>query len=153
MSNPFPSAAPSCCTPRLREQAPPTATALRLGALLTLVLAAALTHAESPFEKRYQGRGDGRLDFQLFELGDGSGAHFVVADTAIPNECTGEPRGLATPGGPRALVLTRKPSGSEEACTLRLRFGPNAERVRAEEQGCGDFHGASCAFGGALTRR
>lgn len=121
--------------------------------MLALTLAAAPAHADSPFEGRYQGRGDGRLDLHVFEFGDGSGAHFVIAETAIPNECTGELRGLAKPGRAGALVLTRKEKGSDEACTLTLRFGPDRKRVRVEEQGCGDFHGASCAFGGALARR
>ncbi|TXN82707.1 hypothetical protein [Methylobacterium sp. WL8] len=121
--------------------------------LIALALVAPPARADSPFEGRYQGRGEGRLDLQVFELGDGSGAHFVVASTALPNECTGELRGLAKPGGPGALVLTRKETGSEEVCTLTLRFGSDRKRVRAEEQGCGDFHGTSCAFNGALTRR
>ncbi|GJE41587.1 hypothetical protein [Methylobacterium soli] len=153
MSSPVPYPAPSRSTPRLRGQAHPAAIALRLGALLTFLLAAAPAHADSPFEGRYQGRGDGRLDLQVFDLGDGSGAHFVVAGTAVPNECTGELRGLAKPSGQGSLVLTRKESGSEEACTLTLRFGPDRKRARMEEQGCGDFHGTSCAFDGALTRR
>ncbi|KOX53561.1 hypothetical protein ADL19_15825 [Streptomyces purpurogeneiscleroticus] len=153
MSSPTASPAPSRRTPRLHEQAHPAATALRIGALLTLVLAATPAPAGSPFEGRYQGRGDGRVDLQVFDLGDGSGVHFVVAGTAVPNECTGELRGLANRGGQWGLVLTRKESGSEEACTLTLRFGSDRKRVRVEEQGCGDFHGTSCAFGGDLTRR
>ncbi|KQP07884.1 hypothetical protein ASF28_12350 [Methylobacterium sp. Leaf99] len=121
--------------------------------LLTFALVAASAHAESTFEGRYQGRGDGRLNLQVFDLGDGRGAYFVVADTAIPNECTGELRGLAITNGVGALVLTRKKKGSEEACILTLRFGPVRKRVRIEEHGCDGFHGTSCAFIGALTRR
>lgn len=120
---------------------------------MLLALAAAPARAESPFEGRYQGRGEGRLNLQVFELGDGSGAHFVVAGTAIPNACTGELRGLAKPGGSGALVLIRRESGSEEVCALTLRFGPDRKRVQMEERDCGDFHGTSCAFDGALTRR
>lgn len=153
MSSPFRHPAPNRRMPHLRGRVHPVAAALRLGALLAFTLAAAPSRAESPFEGRYQGRGEGRLDLQVFELGDGSGTHFVIAGTAIPNECTGELRGLTKPAGARALVLTNKEKGSEEACTLTLRFDPDRKRVRMEEQGCGDFHGTSCAFGGALTRR
>lgn len=130
---------------------PPATAALRLAVLLALVPAP--VRAESPFEGRYQGRGEGRLDLQVFEFGDGSGSHFVVAGTAIPEQCTGALRGLAKPAGPGALMLTSKDSGSDEVCTLTLRFGPDRKRVRMEERGCGDFHGTSCAFDGALTRR
>ena len=153
MSSPCRHPAPNRRMLHLRGRVHPVAAALRLGALLALTLAAAPARADSPFEGRYQGRGEGRLGLQVFELGDGSGAHFVIAGTAIPNECTGELRGLAKPSGSGTLVLTRKEKGSEEACTLTLRLGPNAKRVRMEEQGCGDFHETSCAFDGALTRR
>lgn len=140
--------------PFLCGRADPITTALGLGVLLSLTLATAPAQAAgSPFEGRYQGRGEGRLDLQVFDLGDGSGTHFVVANTAMLNQCTGELRGLAKPGGPRALILTRKESGSEDVCTLSLRFGSDRKRVQIEEQGCGDFHGTSCAFDGVLTRR
>lgn len=142
---------PICHMPLPYRLPLPATAALRLAVLLALVPAP--VRAEAPLEGRYQGRGEGRLDLQVFELRDGSGAHFIVAGTAIPNECTGELRGLARPSGQGALVLTRKENGSEEACTLTLRFGPDRKRVRMEEQGCSDFHGTSCAFGGALTRR
>lgn len=138
--------------PRSRGHAHPGTIALRIGTLLAFALAAP-AWADSSFEGRYQGRGDGRLDLRVFEFGDGSGAHFVIVETAIPNECTGELRGLAKPGGMGALVLTRKEKGADEACNLILRFGSDRKRVRVEEQGCGDFHGTSCAFGGTLTRR
>ncbi len=49
-------------------------------------------------------------------------------------------------------MLTRKDKGSDETCTLTLRFSPDRKRVRIEERRCGNFHGTSCAFGGALTR-
>ena len=88
----------------------------------------------------------------MFEFGDCSGAHFVVVGTAIPDQCTGELRGLAKPGDPGALMLTRKDKGSDETCTLTLRFSRDRKRVRIEERRCGNFHGTSCAFGGALTR-
>lgn len=140
-------------TLRLHRPAHPATPALRLGALALLALTAAPARAESPFEGRYQGRGEGQLDLQVFEFGDGSGSHFVVAGTAIPDQCTGELRGLAKPAGPGALALTRKDSGSDETCTLTLRFGPDHKRVRMEERGCSDFHGPACAFDGALTRR
>lgn len=141
----------ACSMSRFRRLSHPATPALRLAMLLAL--AAAPARAESPLEGRYQGRGEGRLDLQVFELGDGSGSYFVVAGTAIPEQCTGELRGLAKPAGPGALALTRKDSGSDEVCTLTLRFGPDRKRVRMEERGCGDFHGTSCAFDGALTRR
>ncbi|MCY1644016.1 hypothetical protein [Methylorubrum sp. SL192] len=139
--------------PRVRRHMHAATTALRFGVLVALAVTAMPAHADSPFEGHYQGRGEGRLDLQVFELGDGSGTHFVVAETAIPNECTGELRGLAKPGGAGVLTLNRKGSGSEEICALTLRFGSDRKRVRMEEQGCGDFHGTSCAFAGALTRR
>ncbi|WP_298951127.1 hypothetical protein [uncultured Methylobacterium sp.] len=153
MSSPLLFLAPSRSASRLRQQTHTTAIALRLGALLTLVLIAAPVHAESPFEGRYQGRGEGRLNLQVFNLGDGSGTHFVVAETAIPNECTGELRGLAKSGGAGVLLLTRKVSDSEKICTLTLRLSSDRKRVRMEEKNCGDFHGTSCAFDGAMTRR
>lgn len=140
---------------KLRHRGPahPAATALGLGVLMSLALARAAAKAEAPFEGRYHGRGEGRLDLQVFEFGDGSRNHFVVAGTAIPDQCTGELRGLAKPAGPGALELTRKDSGADEVCTLTLRFGSDCKRVRMEERGCGDFHGPACAFDDALTRR
>lgn len=140
-------------TTRHNRRVHPITTALRLGVLMALALATASARAEPPFEGRYQGSGEGRLDLQVFEFGDGSGSHFVVAGTEIPEQCTGELRGLAKPAGPGALVLTRKDRGLDDTCTLTLRFGPDRRRVRMEERGCGDFHGTSCAFDGALTRR
>ena len=137
-------------TPRHRRLAHLVTIAPRFGILMSLAFATVPAQAVSPFEGRYKGRGEGRLDLQVFELGDGSGAHFVVAGTAIPDQCTGELRGLAKPGGPGALMLTRKDKGSDETCTLTLRFGPDRKRV--QERRCGDFHGTSCAFDGALTR-
>ncbi|CAO4132636.1 hypothetical protein [Methylorubrum extorquens] len=139
--------------PRVRRQMHATRTVLRLGVLVALTVTAMPAQADSPFEGRYQGRGEGLLNLLVFELGDGSGTHFVVAEMAIPNECTGELRGLAKSGSAGVLVLSRKGSDSEEICTLTLRFGSDRKRVRMEEQGCGDFHGTSCAFAGALTRR
>lgn len=105
-------------THRHRDPAAPALTAFRLGMLLSLALAAAPARAEAPLEDRYQGRGDGRVDLQMFEFGDGSGARFVITGTAIPNECTGELRGLAKTGSAGALVLSLKDKGSDEACTL-----------------------------------
>jgi hypothetical protein len=111
--------------------------------------------AESKLEGRFKRRGEGRVDLQVFALGTKGpdDEHFVVAGTAIPSECTGELCGLAEPGGTGVLVLTLKEKGLEEACILTLRYGPDRKRVRVEEQGCSDFHGTSCALGGALIRR
>lgn len=152
---PSPSRHPTPIRRTLRRRGPAhlVTTALRLGLLISLGLAAEPVRAGSPFDGRYQGRGEGRLDLQVFEFGDGSGSHFVVANTAIPDQCTGELRGLAKAAGPGALALTHKDSGSDETCTLTLRFGPERRRVRMEERGCSDFHGSACAFDGTLTRR
>jgi hypothetical protein len=128
-------------------------TALRFGVLVALVVTAVPAQADSRFEGRYQGRGEGRLSLKVFEARDGTDAHFVIAETAVPDVCTGELIGIGRRSGPSTLVSSHKASGSDEACTLTLRFGSDRKRVRMEGHGCGDFHGTSCAFVGALTRR
>ncbi len=125
--------------------------ALVLGLLITL--AGAPAFAASQFEGRYQGRGEDQLALQVFALDDGSDAHFVLAETALPNQCTGDLRGLARPSGPMTLVLRKTEPGAEEACTLTLRFSVDHARVRMEETGCSYYHGAACAFEGSLRRR
>lgn len=122
-----------------------------LGALIALVGAPA--SAVSPFEGRYQGRGEGQLALQVFALGDGSDTYFVLAETALMNQCTGDLRGLARPSGPMTLVLRKTEPSAEEACTLTLRFSADRARVRMEEKDCSDYHGAACAFDGSLKRR
>lgn len=128
-------------------------TALRLGVLLSVTLAAAPASATSPFEGRYQGRGEGRLDLQVFESGDGSDAHLVIAETTIPNECTGEVRGLASRSSAGTLRLRKRSADAETTCEITLRYSPDYARVEMSADGCGDFHGTSCNFIGALKRR
>lgn len=125
--------------------------ALVLGVLIALVGAPAF--AASPFEGRYQGRGEGQLALQVFALDDGSDTHFVLAETALPNQCTGDLRGLARPSGPMTLVLRKTEPGAEETCTLTLRFSADRARVRMEEKDCSTYHGTACAFDGSLKRR
>ena len=139
--------------PRVRRYMHATTTALRLGVVIALTVTAMPAQADPPFEGRYQGRGEGRLSLKVFEARDGTDTHFEIAETAVPNVCTGELIGIGRRSGPSTLVSSHKASDSEEVCTLTLRFGSNSKRVQMEEQGCGDFHGTSCAFVGALTRR
>lgn len=121
------------------------------GLFITLLSAPAF--AASSFEGRYQGRGEGQLSLQVFALDDGSDTHFVLAETALMNQCTGDLRGLARPSGPMTLVLRKTDPGAEEVCTLTLRFSPDHARVRMEEKGCTYHHGMACAFDGSLKRR
>lgn len=139
--------------PRVRRHMHAATTALWLGVLVALAVTAMPAQADSPFEGRYQGRGEGRFSLKVFEARDGTDAHFVIAETAVPNVCTGEFTGIGRRCGPSTLVSSHKASDSEEVCTLALRFGSDRKSVRMEEQGCGDFHGASCAFAGGLIRR
>ncbi|GJD91399.1 hypothetical protein BHAOGJBA_4947 [Methylobacterium hispanicum] len=118
-----------------------------------MALAGAPASAASPFEGRYQGRGEGQLALQVFALDDGSDAHFVLAETALMNQCTGDLRGLARPSGPMTLVLRKTEPGAEETCTLTLRFSADRARARMEERDCSTYHGAACAFDGSLKRR
>ena len=145
---PHPSTAP---LPVRSARFQPRTSTVALGALIALAGAPAL--AASPFEGRYQGRGEGQLALQVFALDDGSDAHFVLAETALMNQCTGDLRGLARPSGPMTLVLRKTEPGAEEACTLTLRFSADRARVRLEERGCSTYHGATCAFDGSLKRR
>lgn len=143
---------PSALLPRVRPvHFQRRTSALALGVLITL--AGAPASAASPFEGRYQGRGEGQLALQVFALDDGSDTHFVLAETALPNQCTGDLRGLARPSGPMTLVLRKTEPGAEETCTLTLRFSADRARVRMEEKDCSTYHGAACAFDGSLKRR
>lgn len=121
--------------------------------LLLAALISAPALAVSPFEGQYQGRGEGRLQLRVFEVGDGTGAHFIIAETAIPNACTGELIGMGRPSGAGVLILHQTDSDADEVCTLTLRFSPDGKRVRMTPQGCGYFHGTSCDFDGELSRR
>ena len=134
----------------------PVRSQLRTSAIILSVLstlASSPAFAASPFEGRYQRRGEGQLALQVFKLDDGSDAHFVLAETALMNQCTGDLRGLARPSGPMTLVLRKMEPGAEETCTLILRFSADHAWVRMEEKGCSYYHGAACAFDGSLKRR
>ncbi|MEA1835138.1 hypothetical protein U8607_23920 [Methylobacterium durans] len=124
-----------------------------LAVALLIALSTESALAISPFEGRYHGPGEGRLDLQMYKLGDGSDIHFVIAETTIPNECSGEVRGLAMASGQGTFVLRQKDKDGDEVCTLTLRFSPDGKRVRMTQQDCGNFHGASCDFVGTLKRR
>lgn len=134
----------------------PVRSQLRTSAIILSVLstlAGAPAFAASPFEGRYQGRGEGQLSLQVFKLDDGSEAHFVLAETARANQCTGDLRGLARPSGPTTLVLHKTDPDAEESCRLTLRFSPDHTQVRMEATSCSNYHGMACAFDGSPKRR
>lgn len=126
-----------------------------LNGLLVLVpLLTAPALAEPTFEGRFKGRGEGALDLQVFALGaDKPGEHLVIAETAIPNACTGEVRGVARRQGPGVLRLRKATDEPGQFCEITLRYGPDGKRVAMSAEGCGDFHGTACDFVGTLTRR
>ena len=128
---------------------------IRCGALLLPLLAASPVLAVSPFEGRFQGRGEGKLSLQVFalDLAGSSDQHLVIAETTIPNECTGEVRGLAGKVSAGMLRLRKQGADAEAACEITLRYAPDHGRVEMTADGCDDFHGTSCDFVGTLKRR
>ena len=111
--------------------------------------------AESKLEGRFKGRGEGRLDLQVFALGTEGpdDEHLVIAGTGIPNECTGEVRGVARTVSTGTLRLRRKTDEPEQICEITLRYSPDFTRVEMTAERCSDFHGTSCDFVGSLKRR
>ncbi|MCJ2132391.1 hypothetical protein [Methylobacterium sp. E-045] len=118
-------------------------------------LLASNAYADLRLEGRFQGRGDGRLEVQVHALdteGE-SGAYLVIADTAIPNQCTGEVRGTARKLDASTLRLRAKTDDPNEFCEITLRYNGDRSRVLVTSENCDHFHGPSCDFGGALKRR
>lgn len=126
---------------------------LELVVLATLLASPAF--AQAPLQGRFQGPGEGKLDLQVYALGiDGPGdEHLVIAETAIPNECTGEVRGVAHRQGAGVLRLRKPSSEPDQVCEITLRYSPDGQRVAMSAEQCGDFHGTSCDFVGSLKRR
>lgn len=121
-----------------------------IGGLLT-----SNAYADRRLEGRFQGRGDGRLELQVLALNtDGeSGSYLVIADTAIPNQCTGEVRGTAKKLDASTLRLRVKADEPNEFCEITVRYNGYRSRVQVTSENCGHFHGPSCDFGGTLKRR
>ncbi|GJE19297.1 hypothetical protein [Methylobacterium marchantiae] len=121
-----------------------------IGALLT-----STAYADLRLEGRFQGRGDGRLELRVLALNtDGdSGAYLVIADTAIPNQCTGEVRGTARKLDTSTLRLRAKTDDPNEFCEITVRYSGDRSRVQVTSENCDHFHGPSCDFGGTLKRR
>lgn len=140
-------------TPRPARSAHSRPRTLELIILATLLTSPAL--AQTPLEGRFQGRGEGRLDLQVYALStDGPGdEHLVIAETAIPNACTGEVRGVAHRQGAGVLRLRKPSSEPDQVCEVTLRYSPDGQRAAMSAEQCGDFHGTSCDFVGSLKRR
>lgn len=136
--------------------APTTRSRARTTSLIVLApLLSSPAFAEVPLEGRFRGQGEGRLDLQVYALGtNGPGdEHLVIAETAIPNACTGEVRGIARRQGAGVLRL-RKPSGEpDQVCKVTLHYSPEGKRVAMTAAGCCGFHGTSCDLVGRLKRR
>lgn len=98
---------------------------LKLIVLATFLASPAI--GQTPLEGRFQGRGEGRLDLQVYALStDGpENEHFVIAETAIPNTCTGEVRGIARRQGARVLRLRKPSSEPDQVCEVTLRYSPD----------------------------
>lgn len=136
-------------SPRSANSSARTASLIVLATLLS-----APAFAESSLEGRFQGRGEGKLDLQVYALGtDKPDEHLVIAETAIPNECTGEVRGVARKQGTGVLRLRKLTDEPDQVCEVTLRYSPDGKRVAMTAAGCGDFHGTSCDFVGSLKRR
>lgn len=126
-----------------------------LGLIVLATLLASPAYAQSPLEGRFQGRGEGKLDLQVYALStDGPGdEHLVIAATAIPNECSGEVRGVASRQGAGVLRLSKRSGETNQVCEVTLRYSPDGKHVAMTAERCGDFHGTSCDFVGSLKRR
>lgn len=121
-----------------------------VGSLLT-----SNAYADLRLEGRFQGRGDGRLELRVLALNtEGeSGSYLVIADTAIPNQCTGEVRGTARKQDASTLHLRVKADDPNEFCEITVRYNGDRSRVQVTSENCDHFHGPSCDFGGTLKRR
>ncbi|MBY0251304.1 MAG: hypothetical protein K2X54_07970 [Methylobacterium organophilum] len=135
------------------RSAPSKPRTLKLIVLATFLASPAI--AQTPLEGRFQGRGEGRLDLQVYALSTDrpENEHLVIAETAIPNTCTGEVRGLARREGARVLRLRKPSSEPDQVCEVTLRYSTDGQRVAMSAERCGDFHGTLCDFAGSLKRR
>lgn len=149
---------PITYAPATAPVAIPVSAAHRRRAAALIGLAAMLVSpalAESKLEGRFQGRGEGRLDLQVFALGTEGpdDEHLVIAGTAIPNECTGEVRGVSRKVSTGTLRLRKKTDEPDQVCEVTLRYSPDFTRVEMTAERCSDFHGTFCDFVGSLKRR
>ena len=114
-----------------------------LAALACFIAGPAL--ADSRMEGRFQGRGEGQLALSVFAMGldNPDAGYFVLAETSVRNECSGDLRGIARRVNDTTLRLTRKPEDAEESCELTLRFSADRSLVQMTAKSCSGFHGAS----------
>ncbi|RYC28933.1 hypothetical protein D3273_26600 [Lichenibacterium minor] len=121
-------------------------------AAVALVVAGGPGWAASP-EGVFRHGGAYPLSATVFALdsAEGYAGRFTTGFPGDPNHCGGSFSATGRKQTENRIIFIGAPENGN-SCHVTMIYNAQFNRAQIDEEGCGDFHGASCEFSGAVQR-